>query len=246
MFQTPMSCFNLSSAGWPAKLRFMSWQEVAPEGQADDLRRLLLGAFTRGWAANVERHQPAELGDTALNFGLNVTTNARYLAAEALRGLPGIEDRERGQLRWFEISHGDRNYRLYVYKAPPGAASVGDVSFSDSQIKTALATANAAQLALPLDGTRDPDVENVVIVMFGDAVVGFERAAVGAPYLHHAQAKGAKIHTEVKWAWSEPFGEADYGGGMQPAPIKKTPPPDDDLPVRLRAVADVEAEEETG
>jgi hypothetical protein len=220
----------------------MSWQEIVPEGDVEELRRRLLGAFTRAWAANVERHQPDELGDTALNFGLNVTTNARHLAAVAVSNVPGIEDHERGQLRWFEIDDDGRRHRIYVYKAPPGAVSVEDVSFGDSQIKKELTTANAAQMALPLDGQVKVDIENVVIVMFGDSVVGFERAVIGAPYVHRFQKeKSTKIVEDVRWAWLEPFGDADYGGDVQRAPIQKTPP-DDDLPVRLRPVVDVDSE----
>lgn len=218
----------------------MRWDHVAPEGLADELRRHLLWAFADAWAANVQRHRPEELGDSALNFGLNVTTNARFLAALELREFDGVVEREQGQLRWLEISNGETVHRVYIYKAPPGASSIADVSFNDSKIKDELTTANARQLSLPIDGAGATlGASNIVIVMFGDTISGFERAVVGAPY-RRLKRDGGRVIKTVAWEWDESFGGADDAArrGRDATPIAPAAV-DDDLPVRLRPVADI-------
>ncbi|MEV4419398.1 hypothetical protein AB0L40_05400 [Patulibacter sp. NPDC049589] len=223
----------------------MSWIEIAPDGQAEEMRRRLLWAFTDAWSANVERFRPEELGDTSMTFGLAVTINARHLAAVEVRAIAGVEDREHGNLRWLEVERDGVVHRVYVYKAPPAAASVEDVSFSDSKIKEQLTSANTVQMALGLDGSAGTitGAANIVIVMFGDSVTGFERAVVGAPYLHLERVAGG-VRKHIKWSWSEPFGDADHGGRLPRTPTGPAPTTsDDDLPVRLRPVAPAE---ETG
>jgi hypothetical protein len=225
----------------------VTWSEIGPADLVDDLGVKLREAATQAYAANIERHMPEELGLKAVNFGLDVSTSARHLAAQKTEKLDGVTDVESGNARWLAVRHEDTTHRIFIYKAPPGAASVEDVPF-DTKMKKHLGTENAAQFVLPLDGHVDLTVINVFAVLFGDVVTGLDRIVAGAPYLHQSgTARDPK--TEVRWAWTELLGGPHYGTPMRPAsPAKSSTvsPVDEDLPVRLRPVPVERTDEATG
>lgn len=193
----------------------MSWARATPSHLTDEIKRRVLRACRESYDENSRRHSPEDLGDKASMFGQAVTYNARHLALrelEELEDVTVIDSARHGW--WIEFENRGLTYRVYLYKAPPGATSIHAVEF-DSETKMALSTENASQVKLVISGGSLTQVDGkeatrLVIVMFGSPEEGFTRAMVGAPY----RVPGSDaVRPDVRWAWSEPFEEEAPGDG---------------------------------
>jgi hypothetical protein len=113
---------------------------------------------------------------------------------------------------WLEVQRQDGTaVRIYFYKAPPGARTVHDLRLDDTEIKKELSTSNGQQIALfnRGGGAGNAELANIVVVHYGDPIMGLEKLDVGAPYV---------IADEIAWDWQERFdSDAESGDGTVPA-----------------------------
>lgn len=204
-------------------LRTMSsWDESIAGSRGATLRELLCKAAAVSHRANGARFEPEQLGDDGLMYGLATTTNARHLAARAVEAadLDGVAVCERGKVWWLEIQRDDGTaVRVYFYKAPPGARIVHDLRLDDTEIKKELSTSNGQQIALfnRSGGEGNAELTNIVVVHYGDPIMGLEKLDVGTPYVNGE---------EIAWDWYERFDD-DAESGDSTVPAAPSPLGDD-------------------
>lgn len=177
------------------------WDDLIKAPLAAELRRLLCQAARTAHIENGERFAPDDLGDDARIYGIATSNSARFLAGRAVESsqLDGVIVQERGLVWWLEIDrHELPPVRVYFYKAPPGARSVWDLRLDDAEVKRRLSASNGRQLEL---FSRHPraghaDLQNVIVVHYGDPHAGPGHLDVGAPYISGE---------ELAWDWCERF-----------------------------------------
>jgi hypothetical protein len=214
----------------------MGWDEVAPSGRTAEVTRALQRAARDAYDDNVLRHSPLDLGDSPLMFGQAITTNARHLAADALEAIDGVEVLDAGRLWSVQLQADTEQVRVYLYKAPPAAASIRDLVLRSQTLRSGLLTAAPDQLRIPIDGEPDRVPRHVVVAMFGDAVNGLERLEAGEPMLSAGAAGGYRLD----WVWHEVLQDDSYGGRVQQVAVTKPDHDDEErFDVTLRVVPDV-------
>lgn len=200
----------------------MSYQALLPGDRGAAVRATLLAAIRRAYTENVDRYDPEGIGDDATWFGLSVSRNLWHIAEAATQDMAGVRARRASNTFFLEV---DYVYELYFCKAPPGATSVGAVTF-DSHVRSRIVTRNGSHLQMRLDlegqtarAVSDEELSHyAVIVHFGDPEEGFSHAIIGAPYL--------LTNGEFGWEWQEPFGadgdtEEGSSGSCPAAPQPK-------------------------
>jgi hypothetical protein len=185
--------------------RMNRWDELITGPRADALRALLCNAAAIAHTENGTRHDPEDLGDDALIYGICTTHNARHVAARFVEDsdLQDVAVCERGRVWWLEIQRPEgAAVRVYFYKAPLGARTVCDVRLDDAEIKKELSSSNGRQMELfnRSGGEGNAQLLNLIVVHYGDAVTGLEKLDVGAPYV---TADG------IAWDWYERFDSAE-------------------------------------
>lgn len=216
-------------------LSFMSWARVTPPHLTDEVRRRVLRACRESFDENSRRHSPEDLGDKASMFGQAVTYNARHLAQRELEEVEGVGVVDSARGWWIEFENRGRTYRVYLYKAPPGATSIHAVEF-DSETKKELSSENSAQVKLVVINGQFTQVDgneatHLVIVMFGSPEEGFVRAMVGAPF---RMPNSDPAKPDIRWAWSEAFEDAPGGDADADAPTDVPGDSPDDFGIKLR------------
>jgi hypothetical protein len=181
--------------------RMNRWDELITGPRADALRALLCDAAAIAHTENGSRHDPEDLGDDALIYGICTTHNARHVAARSVEDsdLEDVAVCERGRVWWLEIQRPEgAAVRVYFYKAPPGGHTVWDVRLDDAEIKKELSSSNGRQMELfnRSGGNGNAQLLNLIVVHYGDAVTGLDKLDVGAPYV---TADG------IAWDWYERF-----------------------------------------
>lgn len=213
----------------------MPWKDVAPDQLVAALPAALARAVRAAFADNTQRHSPEDLGDSPLMFGQAVTTNGRHLAADEVELIDDALVREEQRLWWVEFRSGDREYRVYLYKAPPGAESIEGLLLPSRRLRAALIQHRPGQMSLGFEGVLEAaPTTHLVVAMFGDSILGFERLEIGEPYLEKGRGASA-----VGWVWHERYDDPDYREPAMRHPMSPTSD-DDGLRVRLRAVDDIE------
>lgn len=181
--------------------RMNRWNDLIIGPRADELRALLCDAAAIAHTENGARHDPEDLGDDALIYGICTTHNARHVAARFVEDsdLEDVAVCENGRVWWLEIQRREgAAVRVYFYKAPPGAHTVWDLRLDDAEIKKELSSSNGRQIELfnRSGGEGNAQLLNLIVVHYGDSVTGLEKLDVGAPYV---------TVDGIAWDWYERF-----------------------------------------
>lgn len=192
----------------------MAWNDIAPGGFEDELRRAVLAAIGQAYDENCRRFAPEDVGDNNISFSHTVRENLRFLVQRAIHelverhiGLAGaIEVHWRGLIYEVRLPG---NVSLHFYKAPPGITDVRKLRFNNSRRQVDILKVNANQLALDLEAASGIDVSErrsngagrqIVIVHFGDPIDGLGNVVAGEPFLSDLNAPD--------WVWIEDLADA--------------------------------------
>lgn len=222
----------------------MSWTDVAPTGQAEDVRRAFLRAIWSAYEEESRRHAP-DLGDGGTEFGQLTSKTGRHLVAVELERFDDLEVVVSGKRWWVEYLRADRRYRVFLYKAPPGSTSIDALNLDTAKGKRAFTSQNGRQLQLFAGGVADPAAEatNIVIAHAGDPETGLHWAWVGAPYFEHLE----NDRRLTRWVWDERFDDPNYREGVHrdERPLELTLP-GGEFGLKLKPVEKLDESQEQG
>ena len=160
----------------------MSWSDTFPDEIGDRLRITINRTLRQVYDGNVRRYDPDDIGDNNMTFAVNLTHNLRHCLEQEVSEVEEIVVYRPQNSFFLRIAD---CADLHFYKAQPGASSIRDLKFDESDLKLTLRNENTVQLALDLgDGyfSSTKTLPHVVVAHFGDPIDGFGRAEVGSPY----------------------------------------------------------------
>lgn len=181
----------------------MELETTFPGNGGKVLRQVMHRTLKGVYADNADRHDPDDLGDGNRAFAGALADNIPH----RLRAVTSDFERKHGLPLRLLSGRGTRlrvgEHTICIYKAPPGAADLGALSFDDSDFKQFFTRRNAThdQRVIDFDGgdpagADDLDDGNDVLALvhFGGPDTGFSHATIGVPYT---------VEGRIEWAWQE-------------------------------------------
>jgi len=123
--------------------------ETVAEWTGGDVLDVICGLVRTVWRTNVNRHEPARLGDDAVSLGVQSSRNVCNLAVRQLADVPGVRARDAKTL---EVTYRGRVLHTGKIGSRSRSWDVSSVDWSLSDVRETCAKANT-NAYLPVEGT---------------------------------------------------------------------------------------------